>query len=206
MRTYPLKPIPTTQLTYKLTDFSKHTFSAQNLLTDKSITGANVIKRPLAKIPKDLYVQKIYNTPNRKFVYCSDQKIYEIKDNSLSLLTLATYKKPPEVFELILKGSKGVAVVQNGRGVIVGNTHAQATFPNGKGYTLYNGVLFCFNEDRIIFGGEYDHSGYTITLSTAGFIGVKGVGNILKLIPTTNGLLVVCERGFALLQSPSRFF
>ncbi|MBE7087725.1 MAG: hypothetical protein E7369_05455 [Clostridiales bacterium] len=201
MRTYPVITKTKTQnKVYDITDFSLLTRYSENVFDGTGLKDAGLYKEDVVRITGRT-VLKVYTVADRVFVYCDDKKVYAVKDKSLEEFCLSTFDNAPEIFSLILRGKPSVAVVYNGFGVIVGDTHAIAKFPEGNGYLVYNDTVFCHSKNTVNFGGRYDYSGHTVTLTPTGFICVKGLGDIVKLLRRDDGVLVVCERGFALISA-----
>ena len=197
MRNITITPAHKEERTLKIKDFSFYTDFAVNTYAEEKLYSAKMGEELLCASENGF--SKIYSCQNKILLYGKDGKIYQFKNGKFVEFSMQKFHSAPEIFSVTLSGVPSVAIAENGHGVIVGDSHAYVTLPKGNGYLYYNGVLFCADGDKIRFGGDFDYSGYTVNLKTAGFIGVYGKGKILKLIPAQDKIIVFCQHGIAYL-------
>lgn len=203
MRVLGITPAVKEERTLSFKDLSVYCKRAVNLSPNATQTEKPFCHKRLTTISRKPV--KLYDTDYGKVVYCADKKLYSLVDGKLMELCTLTFESLPEVFSIRTNGKTSLCAVENSSGVIVGDVLSFVNFPKGRGYTIKDGVLFCYKGDKIVFGDRYEYSGYNVSVSEKGFIGVENTGDILRLFSDGKKIIAVCERGIANLY-PDGFY
>ncbi len=177
----------------KITDFADYTAENLNVTVGEKVVGVGydfIIKKGLNINPT-----KIYKVGEEIYFYASDKVVYGLNNGEINPVINMNFDNPPELFEILFRGKKALAVCSDGEGAIVQNGYAVVPFPKGEGYTVHNGVLCCYSGCELIFGGAYDYAENAVNVTESGFICLDGIGDILALYSDGKKLVALGEKG-----------
>ncbi len=193
MKRFTITPTAEKNCFLEVKNFAEYTEKAVNLTVDKAIVGRGYGIKTYGRL--DLTPLKIYNALGKPVYYLADKKLYTFDGYALNPLTGLRFANPPQVFTMPYRGKNATVAILDGEGIIVGNGTAFLNFIKGKDYLVHNGVLCCFEGDKIIFGGAYDYAVNTVNVSKSGFIGVQNLGEIVKLVTDGEKITAFCQKG-----------
>lgn len=134
--------------------------------------------------------------------YSNDGKLYKQNGNDFELYTLEKFKSKPIVLEFFKQGVKTVMLVENGFAVIKGKNIGSTILPVGDDVVLFNNRVFVSDKRSVKICGILDHLSTSTKNDQLGFINLEfKYGEILKLVPLKERLIIICENKILSLTS-----
>lgn len=188
----------TRQKTFSLDFIKQMNGSYSALCGEKDLQVGGGFSVTLVEENYEHYPTKFYTVDGNHYAYCSDKKLYQIKNGSYVLAISNTLTSTPIVFKGIFMGKKQLIVLDQSKIYLLDGTVINCKTPFYPVWAICNDVLFTANASTLYFTKPLDYTNQNQSLELTNYVNLDSrLGKIQTLSEYRDTLFIGCERGVA---------